>query len=207
MPSAGPPRSDETESNPRRRPTDRRPSTAGGGGLLGGHRGSQSNGLSQSQFEALLVVSVRTLPGWKQGRKQPSGAARTLLAYRQHQPTSGSCGGLKVALVQQVPHPRGAETFVDPGPDFEEAVRKARTTTTEPVPVRGRRLHAGGVSPVRPSPFRPSARRGRKRSGVADCSLIAPTDFPKVHADACVVARTAPEVDRRPSRLVPEFAL
>ena len=40
----------------------------------------QKTGLSQSQFAALLGVSVRTLQGWEQGRKQPSGAARTLLA-------------------------------------------------------------------------------------------------------------------------------
>ena len=207
MSSAGPPRSDETESIPRRRPTDRRPSTAGGGGLFGGHRGSQSNGLSQSQFAALLVVSVRTLPGVEAGRKQPRGAARTLLAHHQHQPTSGSCGRLQGSAGAAGASSESAETFADPGPDLDEAVRKARTTTTGPVPVRGRRLHAGGVPPVKPSPFRPSARRGGKRSGVADCSFIAPTDFPKVHADACVVARTAPEVDRRPSRLVPEFAL
>ena len=37
-------------------------------------------GLSQSQFATLMGVSVRTLQGWEQGRKQPSGAARTLLA-------------------------------------------------------------------------------------------------------------------------------
>ena len=42
--------------------------------------------LSQSQFAALLGVSVRTLQGWEQGRKQPSGAARTLLAIASTNP-------------------------------------------------------------------------------------------------------------------------
>jgi len=46
----------------------------------------QRTGLSQSQFAALLGVSVRTLQGWEQGRKQPSGAARTLLAIASVNP-------------------------------------------------------------------------------------------------------------------------
>lgn len=46
----------------------------------------QKTGLSQSQFAALLGVSVRTLQGWEQGRKQPSGAARTLLTIAQNNP-------------------------------------------------------------------------------------------------------------------------
>ena len=36
-------------------------------------------GLSQSEFARLLGVSLRTLQDWEQGRRVPSGAARTLL--------------------------------------------------------------------------------------------------------------------------------
>ena len=46
----------------------------------------KKTGLSQSQFAALMGVSIRTLQGWEQGRKQPSGAARTLLAIASTNP-------------------------------------------------------------------------------------------------------------------------
>lgn len=36
-------------------------------------------GLSQSEFAAALRISPRTLQHWEQGRRQPSGAAATLL--------------------------------------------------------------------------------------------------------------------------------
>jgi Predicted transcriptional regulator len=36
-------------------------------------------GLSQKDFARLLGVSARTLQDWEQGRRQPTGAAKTLL--------------------------------------------------------------------------------------------------------------------------------
>jgi putative transcriptional regulator len=39
----------------------------------------EKTGLSQARFSELLGVSVRTLQDWEQGRRAPSGAARTLL--------------------------------------------------------------------------------------------------------------------------------
>jgi putative transcriptional regulator len=36
-------------------------------------------GLSQQEFAQLLGVSARTLQDWEQGRREPTGAARTLL--------------------------------------------------------------------------------------------------------------------------------
>ena len=36
-------------------------------------------GMSQQQFAALLGVSARTLQDWEQGRREPTGAAKTLL--------------------------------------------------------------------------------------------------------------------------------
>jgi putative transcriptional regulator len=38
-----------------------------------------STGLSQAEFAKLLGVSKRTLQEWEQGRKQPTGAAKSLL--------------------------------------------------------------------------------------------------------------------------------
>ena len=35
--------------------------------------------MSQQQFASMLGISVRTLHDWEQGRREPSGAARTLL--------------------------------------------------------------------------------------------------------------------------------
>lgn len=43
-------------------------------------------GLSQARFAALLGVSVRTLQDWEQGRRAPSGAARTLLLIAERRP-------------------------------------------------------------------------------------------------------------------------
>jgi putative transcriptional regulator len=43
-------------------------------------------GLSQTEFARLLGVSVRTLQEWEQGRRVPSGPARTLLAIAHKNP-------------------------------------------------------------------------------------------------------------------------
>ena len=42
--------------------------------------------LSQSQFAALLGVSVKTLQNWEQGRRQPNGAAQVLLQVAARYP-------------------------------------------------------------------------------------------------------------------------
>lgn len=46
----------------------------------------ERTGLSQSRFAELLGVSVRTLQDWEQGRRAPSGAARTLLEIARKNP-------------------------------------------------------------------------------------------------------------------------
>jgi putative transcriptional regulator len=46
----------------------------------------QRTGLSQSRFAELLGVSPRTLQEWEQGRRAPSGPARTLLLIASKNP-------------------------------------------------------------------------------------------------------------------------
>ena len=44
------------------------------------------SGLSQTQFAAVLGVSKRTLEQWEQGRREPSGAAQTLMKIAERHP-------------------------------------------------------------------------------------------------------------------------
>ena len=46
----------------------------------------QNAGFSQSEFAKILGVSVRTLQGWEQGRRNPSGAARTVIKIASKKP-------------------------------------------------------------------------------------------------------------------------
>ncbi len=45
-----------------------------------------ASGLSQSDFAGLLGVSMRTLQDWEQGRREPSGAAKTLIKVAERHP-------------------------------------------------------------------------------------------------------------------------
>ena len=45
-----------------------------------------NSGLSQADFAAVLGVTKRTLQQWEQGRREPSGAARTLLKIAEKHP-------------------------------------------------------------------------------------------------------------------------
>ncbi|MBZ5725088.1 MAG: helix-turn-helix domain-containing protein [Acidobacteriia bacterium] len=49
-------------------------------------RARLKSGLTQAQFSALLGVSKRTLEQWEQGRRAPSGAAKTLLRVAELHP-------------------------------------------------------------------------------------------------------------------------
>lgn len=43
-------------------------------------------GLSQAEFAEVLGISRRTLQEWEQGRRSPSGAARTLIGIARRHP-------------------------------------------------------------------------------------------------------------------------
>jgi putative transcriptional regulator len=49
-------------------------------------RARLNSGLTQTQFAALLGVSKRTLEQWEQGRREPSGAAKTLIRVAELHP-------------------------------------------------------------------------------------------------------------------------
>ena len=44
-------------------------------------------GLSQAEFAEALSISKRTLQEWEQGRRQPSGAAQTLIRIAKRHPS------------------------------------------------------------------------------------------------------------------------
>lgn len=46
----------------------------------------QGTGLSQAQFAQALGISQRTLQEWEQGRREPSGAAQSLIRIAQKHP-------------------------------------------------------------------------------------------------------------------------
>jgi len=43
-------------------------------------------GMTQRQFAEFLMISVRTLQKWEQGRRNPDGAAHTLLRVMEREP-------------------------------------------------------------------------------------------------------------------------
>jgi putative transcriptional regulator len=49
-------------------------------------RARLKSGLTQAQFAVLLGVSKRTLEQWEQGRREPSGAAKTLVRVAELHP-------------------------------------------------------------------------------------------------------------------------
>lgn len=64
-------------------------------------------GLSQSEFATLLGVSVRTLQDWEQGRREPSGAAKTLLRIAARTPEA-----VRLALgFESAPHRYCARSY------------------------------------------------------------------------------------------------
>jgi len=46
----------------------------------------RETGLSQAEFALAFRISIGTLKGWEQGRRKPSGAARSLLVIAKRRP-------------------------------------------------------------------------------------------------------------------------
>jgi putative transcriptional regulator len=46
----------------------------------------QKTGMSQSEFANLLGISIKTLQGWEQGRREPQGPAKVLLKIADMHP-------------------------------------------------------------------------------------------------------------------------
>ena len=82
------------------------------------------SGLSQAQFAALLGVSVRMLQEWEQGRRQPSGAAKTLFK-RGRAPSGGAARADGVRLA-------GAGPSVDIGRPSTDVVLIRPTPSAQP---------------------------------------------------------------------------
>lgn len=56
--------------------------------VLAIRRACERYGYCQSSFAGMLGVSTRTLEGWEQRRRKPSGPARALLVTIAHNPTA-----------------------------------------------------------------------------------------------------------------------
>ena len=105
-----------------------------------------SVGLSQQEFAKLLGVSARTLQDWEQGRREPTGAARTLLkvAVAIGVLTALSNADVKDGLVQSCPvhAKRGRSIRImvlgQSGADLQIALHCARTAASDlrSVPLR-----------------------------------------------------------------------
>lgn len=70
----------------------------------------QRTGLSQSDFAASIGVPEGTLVNWEQGRRQPSGAAKVLLALLARRPNL-------VAEIYPQPQPRSRRAPGPPDPN------------------------------------------------------------------------------------------
>ena len=58
----------------------------------------QKSGLSQAGFAKAIGVSVRTLQGWEQGRRKPTGAAKALIQVAERAPEALRIAGLLPAV-------------------------------------------------------------------------------------------------------------